>query len=126
MTVIYLTQHNTKCYGVPIQNNGNVKVQKFKDISDDENNIYYVKPLDLFMGESEICDMTEMSGALDKSVFNGNTILLKISEENNKHRYVYIGGNMVCTFLTNDKIDKYISNKGNNLTSYSNALGDEK
>ena len=39
-----------------------------------------------------------MSGALNKSVFDGNTILLKISEENGRHRYVYIGGDMICFF----------------------------
>ena len=48
--------------------------------------------------------MTLMSGALDKSVFDGNTVLLKISEENDKHRYLYIGGDMICSFLTNDNI----------------------
>ena len=35
--------------------------------------------------------MTLMSGALDKTVFDGNTILLKISEESGRHRYTYIG-----------------------------------
>ena len=36
-----------------------------------------------------------MSGAFEKLVIDGNTILLKISEENDKHRYVYIGGDDV-------------------------------
>ena len=63
-----------------------------------------------------------MSGALDKSVFDGNTVLLKISEENGRHRYVYIGGNMICSFLTNDNIYRYTSNMGNNLTRYSIAI----
>ena len=69
--------------------------------------------------------MTEFSGAEDKKVFDGNTILLKIGEENNKHRYVYIGGDMVCSFLTNDRIYKYLSNMGNNLTPCSIAIGYE-
>ena len=69
------------------------------------------------------CNMTEFSGADDKEVFNGNTVLLKIGEINNKHRYMYIGGDMVCSFLTNDKSYKYISNMGNNLTPYSIAIG---
>ena len=56
-------------------------------------------------------------------MFNGNTILLQIGIENNRYRYVYIGGDMVCSFLTNDKIYKYISNMGNNLTPYSIAIG---
>ena len=60
--------------------------------------------------------MTLMSGAFDKSVFFGNTTLLKLSEEYGRHRYVYIGGNMICSFLINNNIYKYISNMGNNLT----------
>ena len=69
--------------------------------------------------------MTAISGAFDKPVFVGNAILPKISEENNKHRYLSIGGDMVCSFLTNDKIYKYTSNMGNNLTPYSIAIGEE-
>ena len=69
--------------------------------------------------------MTMFSGAFGKSIFDGNTILLKISEENDRHRYVYIGGNMLCSFLTNDNIYEYISNMGNNLTPFSLAVGDE-
>ena len=97
------------------ENNGNSKVQKLEDISAYENNIYYVKPLEVFIGKSQECEMTEMSGALDKPVFNGNTILFKNSEENNKHRYVSFGGNIVCTFLTDDEIYRYFSNMGNNV-----------
>ena len=66
--------------------------------------------------------MTAVLGAFDKSVFDGNTILLKISEENDKHRYLYIGGDMICSFLTNDKFYKYISIMGNNQTPYSIAI----
>ena len=82
-----------------------------------------MEPIKVFIGKSRECEMTEMSGALDKSVFDGNTNLLKISEENNRHRYVYIGGNMVCIFLTNDKIYEFISKMGNNLVPYSIAIG---
>ena len=59
--------------------------------------------------------MTLMSGVFDKSVFDGNTILLKISEVFGRHRYVYFGEDMICSFLTNDNIYNYISNMGNNL-----------
>ena len=48
MTFIYLTEYNTKCYGVTFQNIGCVKVQKFKDISNDEDNILFIKPLKTF------------------------------------------------------------------------------
>ena len=81
--------------------------------------------METFIGKSQVCDMTEFSGAEDKEVFDGNTILLEIGKENNKHRYVYIGGDMVCSFLTTDKIYKYISNMGNNLSPYSIATGEE-
>ena len=69
--------------------------------------------------------MTEFSGAENKEVFEGNTIWLEIGKENNKHRYVYIGGVMVCSFLTCDRIYEYISNMGNNLSPYSFATGEE-
>ena len=69
--------------------------------------------------------MAICSGALDKSVFDGKTISLKIGEENDRHRYVYFGGKMLCSFLNNDNICKNISNMGINLTPYSVALGEK-
>ena len=103
MTITYVTEYNTKCYGVTFQNNGWIKVKKFEDISDDKNTKYCVKPLQIFLGKSESCLMTAISGSFNKKVFDGNTNLLRISEENDKHRYLSIGGDMVCSFLTNDK-----------------------
>ena len=123
MTIIYVTENNCECYGVTFQNKGWVKVQKPKDVSDHKNNIYKVNPMETFLGKSQLCDTTEFSGTQDKEVSNGNTILLKIGEENDKHRYVYIGGDMICCFLTNDEVYKYISNMKNNLTPYSVAIG---
>ena len=107
------------------RNNGLVKVQKIKNVSDDKSIIYEVNPIETYVGKSQLCDITEFSGAEDKAVFDGNTILLQIGIENNKYRYVYIDDNMVCSFLTNDRIYKYISNMGNNLTPYSIAIGFE-
>ena len=109
MTIIYVTENNCECYGVVFQNKGWIKVQKFEDTSGDEKIIYEVNPMETFLVKSQLCYMTEFSGAEDKKVYDGNTILFKIGEENNKHRYVYIGGNMINSFLTNDKIYKYIS-----------------
>ena len=123
--IIYLTENNTSCYGVTFQNDGCVKVQKFEDISDLENIILYKMPLKTFLGKNEVCYKTLMSEALDKSVFDGSTTLLKKSDENCKNRYVYIGGNMICSFLTNDNIYKYFSNMGINLTPFSIAIGEE-
>ena len=123
MTIIYITENNTKCLAVTFKNNGLVKVQKFQDVSDDKNIIYEVNPMKSFIGKSHLCNMTKFSGAEDREVFNGNAILLEIGKENDKHRYVYIGGDKICSFLTNDKIYKYISNMGNNLTPSSIAIG---
>ena len=87
----------------------------------------YKKPLETFLGKSERCDMTLISGALDKSVFDGNTILLKISEECDRHRYIYLfwWKNIICSFLTNDNTYKNISDMVNNITPYSKATGEE-
>ena len=87
--------------------------------------MYKVDPMETFLGKSQLCDMTEFSAAEDKELFDGNTVLLKIGKENNKPRYVYIGGDMVCSYLTNDRINKYNSNMGNILSPYSIATGDE-
>ena len=126
MTIIYVAENNCQCLAVTFKNNGMIRVQKLEDISgDDKNIIYEVNPMETFIGKSQLCNMTEFSGGEDKEVFNGNTILLEIGKENNKRKYVYIGGDMVCSFLTNDKIYKYISNMGNKLTSYSIAIGYE-
>ena len=123
MTIIYVAENNSERLAITARNKRWIRVQKLEDISEDENVIYEVNPLETFIGKSKDCKMTRFSGARDKEVFNGNTILLEVSDENNKHRYVYIGGDMVCSFLTNDNIYKYISNMGNNLTPYSIAIG---
>ena len=123
MTIIYVCESNCERLAVTTHNKGWVGVQRLEDVSDDDKIIYEVNPMETFSGRSEDCNMTEFLGARNREVFNGNTILLKVNEENNKHRYVYIGGDMVCSFLTNDNIYKYISNMGNNLTPYSIAIG---
>ena len=41
--------------------------------------------MEIFLGKSESCEMTAFSGVFNKSVFNGNTVLLKIGEENKKY-----------------------------------------
>ena len=126
MTIIYITEKNTKCYAVTSQNNGWIKVHKIRDVGDDKNIIYEVNPMQIFIGKSQLCNMKEFSGAKDREVTDGNTILLEIGKENNKHKYIYIGGDQVCSFLTNDRIYEYISNMGNNWTPYSVAIGREK
>ena len=77
------------------------------------------------LGRSQLCKMTMFSGAFDKKVLDEKTILLKINEENGKHKYVYIGGDMVCSFMNIDNIYEYISTMGNNLCPYSVATGEK-
>ena len=125
MTVIYITENNCKCYAVTFENKGWVKVQKFEDESLDENIIYTVNPMKTFLGKSKRCSMTALSGAFDKACFDGNTILLKVGIEDGKNKYVYIGGDMVCSFMISDNIYEYISNMGNNLNPYSVATGEK-
>ena len=125
MTVIYITEDNCECYAVTFEKKGWVKVQKFEDGSLDENIIYTVNPMKTFLGKSKRCSMTALSGAFDKGCFDGNTILLKVGIENGKNKYVYIGGDMVCSFMTSDNIYEYISNMGNNLSPYSIATGEK-
>ena len=62
--------------------------------------------MEIFLGKSQICDMTLMSGALCKSVIDENTILFKMSEENDRHRYLCIAGDMIFSLLTNYNIYK--------------------
>ena len=81
--------------------------------------------MEIFYGKSKVCDMTLMSEAFDKSVIDGNTILLKISEDKDRHRCVDIGGDTICSFQTNDNVNKHLSNMGKNLTPYSMAVGDK-
>ena len=78
MTIIYVTECNTKCYCVNSQYKVYIKVQKLEDVSDDKNIIYEVNPIETFRDKSQLGDMTEFSGAKDKEVFDGNTILLEI------------------------------------------------
>ena len=123
MTIIYVAENNCERLAITARNNGWIRVQRLEDVSEDKNIIYEVNPMETFIGRSQLCNMTKLSGSEDKELFNGNTILLRIGIENNKHKYIYIGGDQVCSFLTNDRIDKYISNMGNNLSPYSIAIG---
>ena len=68
------------------------------------------------MGKSQSCRMMVLSGAFNKGCFDGNTILLEVDIENGKHKYLYVGGKMVCSFMTNDNVYQYIPKMGNNLT----------
>ena len=126
MTVLYIIEENCKCYAVNFQNNGFVQVQQFEDVSEsDKNIIYSISSMETFLGKSQSCTMTAVSGAFDKACFDGKTVLLKVGIENGKNKHVYNGGDMVCSSMTSDNIYQYVSNMGNTFCPYSFATGKE-
>ena len=84
MTVIDITENNCEYYGVNFLNKEWIKIQKFQDESLDKNIIYTVNPRETFLGKSQSCTMTAVSGAFDKACFDGRTILLEVGKENGK------------------------------------------
>ena len=108
-----------------IENNDLVKVLKWKKTYDDDTIILCAKPLETFFGRCDETNVLIKLGSLEDSVFNGNTNLSEISEENIKNRYVYIGGDKKYCFVTNDHIPKKFSKMGNNMIPYSIATGEE-
>ena len=74
-----------------------------------------------FIGESSVCEITELSGAADyNSDFDGNSILPECQDNEN----VYISGLESSNFNTNDKLIDYISLMGNNMSPYTFAIGE--
>ena len=61
---MYLTEYNTRCYGVTFQNDECVKVQKFEVFPDYEKNKSCVKPLRTTLGKTKICEKTNNIGSL--------------------------------------------------------------
>ena len=77
------------------------------------------QPKHIFLGKSRVCSMTEFSRTVDNIDFDGKTILLECEDS----KYVYTSGLEIFEFRTIDKIIDYISLMGNNMTSYSFAVG---
>ena len=65
MPIIFLTTHDTKTYGVKIENKEVVKVQKCKNLYNDENIILCVKPLEKFLGKFDVTNMLKNLGNLE-------------------------------------------------------------
>ena len=76
---------------------------------------------EIFFGKSKTCLMTDFSGAGDKIVFDGNTLLLECED----NEYVYISGLKIINFKTDDKIIDYISLMGNNMIPYAIMVGEK-
>ena len=84
--------------------------------------LFYFQAKNFFIGKSEVCSLTQFSGAAYKSSgFNGNTLLLEC--ENNE--YVCISGLEITKFKIDDKIIDYISLMGNNMIPYAIMVGEK-
>ena len=76
----------------------------------------------IFIGKSKVCRMTELSGAGDKSDFDGNNLLLECENK----EYLYISRLDIFQFKTDDNIIiDYISLMGNNMIAFIFAVGDK-
>ena len=79
-------------------------------------------PKHIFIGQSKVCEMTELSGAADNSSdFDGDTLSLEIEDR----KYAYISGLGITEFETHDKVIDCISLMGNNMVPYAIILGDK-
>ena len=110
MTIIYIVEDNCKNLAVTINSIGVVKIQKIEDLSKNENIIYQVKPIRLFVNEKS---------------YKGTCILLYIGIENNRYNYIHIGADKVYKFQTENEIFDYTYRMGKNLTPYSIALSEK-
>lgn len=82
-----------------------------------DNLIKKYNPTEIFIGKSELNDMTRFSGGYGDK-FDGNSILMKIDEPvSGKFKYVHIGIN-VFEFTTDEPIVRYVSSVGNNSVPY--------
>jgi len=129
----YFTQWNGGCPFVVYINDYNNLVDIYKLPSDkyfgkgefDRSKNFYVElvasyqPIQIFIGTSPLNKMTVYSGD-HGPYFDGNTILLKISEI----KYVFIGTE-VYEFETDDNIKIYYSPVGNSAVPYPFAIGEK-
>ena len=63
--------------------------------------------------------MREVSGAVDKVRFDGNTLLKECGD----NEYVYISGLELLNFKTDDKVIDYMSLMGKNMCPYAMMIG---
>ena len=88
----------------------NVYVYKYEKCKLDQPFLSF-QPKHIFFGKSNICPMTEFSGANNSQDYDGNTFLLEFED----NEYVYISGLEIFKFKTDDKIIDYKSPIGNNM-----------
>ena len=118
---IYIMQYNYRS-GYLVVINGNAYVSVYKHEKD-----IFVQPLlssqanFVFIGKSRLCDMTEISVALNNPDFDGNIILLEFEE----NKYICFSGFEIFEFRISDKIIVYISLMGNIMTPSAFTVGEK-
>lgn len=111
MTIYYTHDNGGRPFKVNIQKRKNiVTVYQYNQ------QIYKYNPLKIFIGKSELDEMTEYSGGYGPR-FDGNSILLQIGED----YYIYIGES-IKSFITISPIIEYKSPVGNNDVPYPYAV----
>ena len=70
-----------------------------------------------FIDKSQICRMTEGSGARDDNRRDENTLLLNVTNS----EYVYFSGYEIMKFNTEDRNNDFLSVIGNNMLPYAIA-----
>ena len=118
---IYMMQYNFRSrYLVVINENTYVSVYNYEKSKFDQPFLSF-QAKNIFIGKSRVCQLTEISGAMDNSNFDGNTILLEVEDK----KYVFISGHEIFEMRTDDKILDYISLMGNNMIPYTSAIGEK-
>ena len=83
---IYIMQYNYRSRYLVVKNeNDYVSVYKYDKYKFDQPFSSF-QAKNIFIGKSRICEMTELSGALNNPDFDGKTILLECEDS----KYVYI------------------------------------
>ena len=103
-----------------INENTHVSAFKYEKYTFDQPFLSF-KAKSIFIGKSRDCQTTEFSGALNKSNFDGNTILFECEDS----KYVYISGPESFEFRTHDKVLHFISLMGNIMIPYTFAVGEK-
>ena len=106
---IFKIQYNYQSKYLVIKD-GNVYLYKYEKCKFDQPFPSF-KPKHCFIGKSEVCPLTQFSGANGSFSFDGNPFLLECE----KNEYVYISGLEIFKFKTDDKLIDYISFIGKNM-----------
>ena len=116
MMDIYMMQYNFRSgYLVVINEKTHVSVYKNEKYKFGQPFLAFLSK-NIFIGKSKVCSMTDFSGALNNSIFDGNTILLDCEDNS---------GLEIFEFRTDDKFLDYISLMGNKMIPYAFAVGEK-